>query len=100
MIWGFASLVLLAGILLLAGKFLIIPAWTRWIALQERKLTIAEQRVNRPTGLRDDAIPVDLVAYAMQWDAEWARADSLKRLRELREETGSWDNVRTVLTQH
>ena len=98
MLWLFLSLVLIAAMLALASKYLLLPAITRWFDLQDRRLAVREQQVNRPTKERD-TIPLVLVMQAMQWKDEWARADALKRMQELRDETGSWDSVAAVLSQ-
>ena len=98
MIWLFLSLLLLAAMLALASKFVLLPLVNRWLAMQERRLNIREQQVNRPSAKRE-TIPAELVMSAMQWRDEWARVDAVKRMQELYDETGSWDHVRAVLSQ-
>ena len=92
--------VLVLGVLLLAlgGAlvwFVLRPFAERMLALSERKVAIRE----RPRSVERETIPVELVLAAMQWRDEWARLDSIKRMEELYEETGSWDGVRAVLSQ-
>lgn len=68
----------------------------REIALAERKLELQATRSARPK-IDKDMIPVDLLSDAMSESERWAREDKLKYLQDLREQSGSWDNVRSVV---
>lgn len=69
----------------------------RELELAERKLEIHATRVNRPPNGKPDMIPVDLLQGALVESERWAREDKLKYLQDMREQSGSWDAVRSVV---
>lgn len=63
-----------------------------WLDLQRLRLTPPPMPVKEP-------IPGDLEALALTYPEEWAREDTLKRFREMYEESGDWDRVRAAATE-
>lgn len=70
--------------------------WLRIEPLLTRLLVLAEQKAVQPAPAEPDPIPADLLAYAYQHEEEWAREQTLGFLRELRDQTGSWNSARTL----
>jgi len=71
--------------------------WWRIEPLLKRTLDIAEARTRPIPALpKADPMPVDMLAASLEYPDEWAREQAVSRLRELYNELGSWDAVRTV----
>lgn len=75
------------------------PLLERYLALQEEKLRVQAQRINRPAPAKNLTMPLEMVVSALQEKEDWAKADKLKWLQEKFEETGSWDSVNIILGQ-
>ena len=63
-----------------------------WLDLQRLRVTPATLPAKAP-------IPGDLESLANAYPEEWAREDTLKRFREMYEESGDWDRVRSAATE-
>lgn len=70
--------------------------WLRAEPLLKRVLDLAEKRAEAPPAIESDPIPADMLAAALAYPEAWAREQAVSRLREIRNDTGSWDQARNV----
>lgn len=87
MVW--ATLLVCLTVLVLAES--AKPYLERLLAMREREHAA---RLTPPARQEAVSIPGDLYALAQAYEDLWAREDALKAMREMFNESGSWDVVR------